>query len=249
MANNTTLFATANSNAAASNARQLSGTARLTSFADRISRELINKLAADESSDDDKQLIINAQTSAEALDQLVDLANDQIDGEYGWLADIESDDLEKMLKSQQSKRSRARSKDMTVDNFSSMLSAAIAEKCIRMALGKPKGASGARHAGKRYTDEEIQALANDQVALRKAIRSIQSKKSIMKSKANWDESAPAYQELLEDEKKLLAVRIGAGHADLVKTAVKELLTDVDTDKLKAGDARGLLDKILVLVNS
>ena len=231
-------------NAASTNStRQLDGTARLTSFANSLAAKLVREFA--DSEDDEKQAVITkAFTDTASLDLMVDAANESITEDCGWMSELDDELLDKMLKSQQSKRSRCKSKEMTQDNFTSMLSAAIAERAIRLALGKPKGNSSTQRRGARYTDEDIQKLADDQEALKKAIRNIQSKKSIMKSKAGFDETAPEYQELLEDEEKLKAVRIGGGHVDVTKQAVRQLLTDVDINSLKAADAKDLLHKIL-----
>jgi hypothetical protein len=89
-----------------------------------------------------------------------------------------------MLKSQQSKRSRAKSKAMTLDNYTTLLTAAIAEDIIREIYNKPKSAGGFHRAAGTvdYTIDQLQALHDDQEALRKEIRNVQSKKSIMKSK-------------------------------------------------------------------
>ena len=238
------LFVTSNA-AQLNSTHQLAGTAKLTAFASSLATQIVGTYANSEN-EADRQLVKDSMDDTNKLDIMIADYVDDIAAETDWLAELDDDDLDKMLKSQQSKRSRCKSKEMTAENYTSMLSAAIAEYAIRTAANKPKGAGSTQRRGQRYTDEDIQKLADDQEALKKAIRNIQSKKSIMKSKANFDESSVEYQELLEDEAKLKAVRVGGGHVDVTKQAVNQLLTGVDINKLKADEARGLLASILGL---
>ena len=240
MTNN--IFATATATATATS-RQLDGTAKLTSFANNQAASIIREYANDESLAEN---LVSAMTDTNALESLVDTVDEVVTEETAWLKELDNEQLDKMLKSQQSKRSRCKSKEMTQDNFTAMLSAAIAERGIRIAMGKPKGATSTQRRGKRYTDEDVQMLANDQEALRKAIRNIQSKKSIMKSKAGFDETSEEYQALLEDEQKLKAVRIGEGHVDATKQALKSLFGDVVLNDMKAADYKALFGSILEL---
>ena len=230
------------------NARTLSGTAALTQVASAGASSAIRRMEADIENYRDR-IALSATDSAE-LDKLID--------ELKPLVDIESDDplrfldedtVESMLKSQQSKRSRAKGKAMTLDNYKTLMTAAIAEDILRELYNKPKQAGGAKRRGSvEFTTEQLDALAADQVQLRKEIRNIQSKKSIMKSKADFDESSEAWQQLLTVESMLKGLRVGGRgstvvEVDTTKDALAGALDGVDIEHLKAADAKELLARI------
>ena len=128
------------------NARTLSGTVALTQVASAGASSAIRRMEADIENYRDR-IALSATDSAE-LDKLID--------ELKPLVDIESDDplrfldedtVESMLKSQQSKRSRAKGKAMTLDNYKTLMTAAIAEDILRELYNKPKQAGGAKRRG------------------------------------------------------------------------------------------------------
>ena len=230
------------------NARTLSGTAALTQVASAGAAHAIRRMEADIENYRDR-IALSATDSAE-LDKLID--------ELKPLVDIEADDplrfldedtVESMLKSQQSKRSRAKGKAMTLDNYKTLMTAAIAEDILRELYNKPKQAGGAKRRGSvEFTAEQLDALSADQVQLRKEIRNIQSKKSIMKSKADFDESSEAWQQLLTVESMLKGLRVGGRgstvvEVDTTKDALADVLEGVDIEHLKAADAKELLARI------
>lgn len=230
------------------NARTLSGTAALTQVASAGAAHAIRRMEADIENYRDR-IALSATDSAE-LDKLID--------ELKPLVDIESDDplrfldedtVESMLKSQQSKRSRAKGKAMTLDNYKTMMTAAIAEDILRELYNKPKQAGGTKRRGSvEFTTEQLDALSADQVQLRKEIRNIQSKKSIMKSKADFDESSEAWQQLLTVESMLKGLRVGGRgstvvEVDTTRDALAGVLDGVDIEHLKAADAKELLARI------
>ena len=233
------------------NARTLSGTAALTQVASAGASHAIRRMEADIETYRDR-IALSATDSAE-LDKLID--------ELKPLVDIESDDplrfldedtVESMLKSQQSKRSRAKGKAMTLDNYKTLMTAAIAEDILRELYNKPKQAGGTKRRGSvEFTTEQLDALSADQAQLRKEIRNIQSKKSIMKSKADFDESSEAWQQLLTVESMLKGLRVGGRgstvvEVDTTKDALADVLDGVDIEHLKAADAKELLAKIAEL---
>lgn len=250
MTNINNIFATASSNTNSENSRSLAGTARLTSIANNLAGEFMAKL-----SELDENSVVAAMHDNNLLDELIrsTITIDVTDEDREFFAELGDKTADGMLKSQQSKRSRCKSKDMTQDNFRSMVSAAIAELIIRDVYGKTKNAavSGGRRADVGYTDDELEQLANDQEALKRAIRNVQSKKSIMKSKAGFDETSEGWLQLLEVEAQLKERRVATTRTktvkvDETKAAVAQLLTDVDINKMKAADAKELLSKILGL---
>lgn len=233
------------------NARSLPGTAELTSVAHATAIRVMNAMEADIEAY--KPRIQKSATDAKELDAIIDeLADYTSIPADSVLYNLNEEQVESMLKSQQSKRSRSKSKSMTVDNYVTLLTAAIAEDILRTIYNKPKSAGGFhRVAGNvDYTIEQLEALGNDQEALRKEIRNIQSKKSIMKSKADFDESDPRWQALLKAEQQLKDMRVGGRtgivEVDKTKNALDELLAGKDISKMKSAEAHELLERIAAL---
>lgn len=241
------LFTTKN-NEATTNSRMLSGTAELTEFSNEAATNIIRTMEAN--IDTYKDRIAKSSTSSKELDAIV--------SEFEHLYEISEDNLlrhlddatvDSMLKSQQSKRSRTKNKTMTIDNYRAMLSAAIAEHILRTLYDKPKTTGGfGRRRSVDYTPLELEMFAEDQEALRKEIRNIQSKKSIMKSKSDFDESSEAWQRLLKAEVTLKDLRVGgrSSHVvevDVTKDKLTEMLNGLDIEHLKAADSKELLAAI------
>lgn len=245
------LFATANEAVSISN-RGLSGTAQLTSIASNIATEIIQTMNSniDEYVEDIKK----SQVDGNALDALIEKVYPLGDTDVDFLKELDDETIEGMLKSQQSKRSRCKNKTMTMDNYRSLMIGAIAENLIRLATGKEKHAVGNRRmAGSvDYTVEQLQMLGEDQEALRREIRNVQSKKSIMKSKADFDETSERYQALLRAEQQLKDMRVsgtGVVEVDTTKNALSDMLNGVDLQHIKAADSKELLEQIAKLVGN
>ena len=242
-----TLFANENKRTKSVGGRGLAFTNQLTAVSEKTADEVLQKIneLGDAIQEKVKQSIVDHDVMDKLIAELTDL--DQID--VSWLAAADEEELDRMLKSQQSKRSRSKSKVMTVENYMTMLTAAIAENLLRKTAGKPKSAGGGikrNQAG--YSEEELQALADDQEQLKKAIRNVQSKKCIMKSKANFDENSDEYQKLLMVEEQLKNLRVNtnpAATAAIETTGkINEILASADSvDSMKAADAKELLKKI------
>lgn len=246
------LFATANEVSTVGN-RGLSGTAQLTSIASGIATDIIRTMNDDiESYKDD---IKASQSDNSAMDALIEKVNPLSEVNVDFLKELDDEVIEGMLKSQQSKRSRCKSKAMTMDNYKALMTGAIAENLIRLATGKEKHAGGPRRTSGsvEYTVEQLQQLAEDQEKLRKEIRNVQSKKSIMKSKADFDESDERWQQLLRVEQQLKDMRISLTHevveVDTTKDALSDMLNGVDLQHIKAADSKGLLEQIAKLVGN
>ena len=243
MTNLNTMFA-ANS-ATNYNARNLPGTAELTSYATNVARNMLQTMEADIDSYRDK--IQQSANDTKVMDALISEFKPAYDDIQPLFDSLDEKTIEGMLKSQQSKRSRAKSKAMTMDNYMSMLTAAIAEDIIRTVTGKAKSAHGSgRAAGViDYTVAELEALAADQEALRREIRNVQSKKSIMKSKADFDEADDRWRMLLKAEQQLKDLRVSTHTVEIDKTrdALMEILGEVEIDSLHKADALELLHTI------
>ena len=127
------------------------------------------------------------------------------------VAEFDEEEAKKILKSNQSNRSRRKNQPMTQANYVDMLTSAIAEWIIREScnITKSAGGFGAGRQALVIDDDTVARLADDQEALGRAIRNVQSKKSTYKAKHadNPDfEQDAEWQELLEQEAKLKAVR-------------------------------------------
>ena len=237
----------ANTNNTAGGARSLSGTAQLTTLSAGIADEIIRKMDSDINTYGDR--LQKSATDSKELDALIEELGNINPSDAEFLNELDEHTIDGMLKSQQSKRSRSKSKAMTLDNYRTLLTAAIAENVIRMVVGKPKNASGShRFAGSvDYTIEQLEMLGADQNALRKEIRNVQSKKSIMKSKAEFSESDERWQALLKAEQQLKDLRIGGStqvvEVDTTKNALLELFADVNIHKLNSADAHKMLEDI------
>lgn len=250
MSNTTNLFATINE-ANTTNNRELSGTAQLTSIAGNLATEILQTMNnnIEEFATDIKA----SQSDNNAMDALIERVHPLETVDIEFLKELDDETIDGMIKSQQSKRSRCKSKAMTMDNYRALMTGAIAENLIRLATGKKKHAGGPRrHAGSvDYTIEQLQALGEDQDALRKEIRNVQSKKSIMKSKADFDESDERYQALLRAEQQLKDMRISGSsivEVDTTKNALSDLLAGTDIHNMKSADAKKLLEQIQALAH-
>ena len=243
------LFANnSNTNQEVSNrGNQLSSTANLTRISTDIAREILKRAEADAEKYQAK--IVESQKSHDVMDQLINDIYDLTTVDIEFLKAESEEVLDRMIKSQQSKRSRAKSREMTLDNYITMLTGAVAENLLRIAANKPKsaGGGGARRGTVTYSEEELEAFKNDPEALRRALRNVQSKKSIDKSKADWDPESERWQELLAAEEQLKAIRDGqtieAEKAIEKTNQLEEMLATVDPKDLKAADAKELLDSI------
>lgn len=194
-----------------------------------------------------------SQTSTAAMDELVktyggaELVNAEV-------AQFGEEEVQKLLKSNQSNRSRRKSMPMTQANYQEMLTAAAAEWIIRESLGITKNANpfGGGRAATELNEQTIAELADDQEALGRAIRNVQSKKSTYKAKnADRDyENDEEWIGLLDTEAALKAVRIstpGVGRKGVsMKKALQFILDGVDPTAVKKDEAVELLTTIIEL---
>ena len=246
------MFTTAEATEVATSSRGLAGTAQLTAVANGLVASTIKTL--NDNLEEYREAFEESKSSHSAMDALLaQIINfDAVDVEF--IKELDETVVDGMLKSQQSKRSRAKSKAMTMDNYKSMMAGAIAENLIRKATGKVKSAGGARRMSGSidFTAEQLEELKNDQERLRKEIRNVQSKKSIMKSKADFSEDDERWQKLLVAEEQLKAIRVSTSGAQVVKVdetkeALTEKLADVDIEHMNAKDSKQLLAQIKELL--
>lgn len=252
MSNINEMFNATENNETATNARNLAGTAQLTSVANELVAKCISKLNDDFETYREEFGASKADHNAmdKLLAKLIDF--DTVDVEF--IKELDETTVDGMLKSQQSKRSRAKGKAMTMDNYKSMMSGAIAENLIRKATGKVKSAGGARRMSGSvdFTAEQLEALQADQEQLKKELRNVQSKKSIMKSKADFSEEDERWQALLVAEEQLKSIRVTTGGTKVVKVdetkeKLAEMLSEVDTDHMRSSDVKDMLAQVKALL--
>jgi len=227
---------------------QLDKTAELTMVSATIVSEILKSIENNEEMTN--QVKLSMQSHSE-MDKLIEMNYDLTTVDVEFLKELDAATLDRMVKSQQSKRSRSKSKMMTLENYKSMLTGAVAENLLRLVSGKDKQSVGfsSRMADVTYTDEQLQEIAADQERLRAALRNVQSKKSIAKSKADFDPSSDRWQQLLIAEEQLKSVRIGSAPRASVETnKITELLAGVeDVTSLKGADAKSLLEQVKLLL--
>lgn len=200
------LFATVEAEATGTK-RSITGAAMLKTYAMGLASEIMTKIPTADA--DFIEQIRVSQTDTTALDNLVQqecgakLNNIDVSA-FG------EEEAAKLLKSNQSNRSRRKAMPMTQSNYVEMLTAAIAEWVIRESCGitKHAGSFGTGRQAMVINEATVEQLANDQEALGRAIRNIQSKKSTYKGKhLDTDYANDAeWLELCEQEAMLKAVR-------------------------------------------
>lgn len=239
------VFASNNGGVITAGTATLAGTQQLTNTSATIADTIIVALNKSLETDEEGKALAEIQKSMSdmnVLDSIITTGYDLNTVDIAFLKELDEATLDGMLKSQQSKRSRCKSKEMTADNYKSMMTAAIAEGLIRLASGKEKGSTGGRASGDvAYSPERLAQLAADQEALRKEIRNVQSKKSIMKSKAGFSETDDRWQALLVAEAQLKGVRSDAPAPvvlkDTLRDDLKEFLAELDEQTMKAADLK------------
>ena len=231
------------------NSRMLNGTAELTRISEGIANHIIRSM--EEQIDVYRERIAKSASDSKEMDALLSEFKPWVEMEEdSFLLHLDDETVESMLKSQQSKRSRTKGMTMTLDNYRKLMTASLAESLLREWYNKPKSANmGNRKAGiVDYTPAQLEAFEADQEALRKEIRNIQSKKSIMKAKADFSETDERYISLLKAEQMLKDLRVTTGTpsyvvVDHTKDELTKLLEDVDLEHLKAADSKELLNSI------
>lgn len=243
----------ANNETKAANGRTLTGTVQLQMQAAEIKKSVIAQLEEAMNGEQAEELeaaMLKAQSDNNAMDELVQRFTDISSADVAWLAG--NADADKMLASVQSKRSRLKTKEATYDVFVQMVEASISEQLIRVATGKTKGNGGATRVrgSVEYTEEQLAAYAEDQDALKREIRNIQSKKSIMKSKAGFSEQDAYWIKLLDAEAQLKALRVGTTsktvvvQPDPIREQLKDMIGDTDISKMNKADMAALLANIV-----
>lgn len=201
-----------------------------------------------------EKLVADSQSAQVAMEELLSIvgAQQKVAEQTAWLKDSSEEALTKVLKSQQSKRSRSRKAEMTLENYRKLVEASLCEGAARLALGKERKTSAmADYTQLKLDDETATKFKEDQDALRKEIRNTQSKKSIMKHRDDFSEEDENWLALVAYENSLKELRVSAPRvSDTINKKLeaaneaKDVLSGVeDIDTLKAKDAKELLKKV------
>lgn len=171
--------------ASATTGRGIPGAIELQQFSQTIANEIFASI----SKSTDAELIASIQpilasgdyaNTCELISKFCDDAT--IADKTSFLKSCSSTELDRLLESRRSDRSKARKAGLA-QNFPRFLADVVAEKAIRLTSGKQYNQSGTG-----TTAIDVEALAADQVALNKKIRSLQSRISVLRSKLQY---APA----------------------------------------------------------
>lgn len=248
------LFTANNPSTTTSGVNQLQNTAKLTSIASAIATEIFKTMEADQ--DKFAPMVTASQTSHDDMDKLITTAYYLQTVDVDFLKTETEDNIDKMIRSQQSKRSRSKAKVMTLEAYKTMMIGAISELLLRIASNKPKSSTGggAHSSDIGYSEELIAEYTTDQEKLKKEIRNVQSKKSIMKSKAGFSETDDRWLQLLDAEELLKGLRTGGTtttiiHDERLDKLQEMLSNDLDIERMKGNDAKGLLAKVREMFNT
>lgn len=185
--------------------KQLDITPALTTAANGNADKLMQFIINADNGDD---LVKTTFEDAAVLDKLI--IEQAAAPEQEFLKEADKTEISNALKSQQSKRSRAKNGDLTMQNYKKLLVGAIAEHMIRNSCELPKSARG--NSGVRstttweLTEEQAIVYKADQLALGKAIRNVQSKKTAIKKADDFDEKSEHWLKVLAYEESLKALR-------------------------------------------
>jgi len=235
----------------------LNKTAQLTSLAKQISEKILSKVMTEEN----YEYVQASMNKHSMMDDLIVQHYDLQDVNIDFLKAEKAEELEKMLRSQQSKRSRAKGKKMDMENYQNMMIGAIAELLLRIALNKPKEAGGRTSSTEAsYTEAEIEEFHKDPEKLKKAIRNVQSKKSILKYSSEFEktggEQSMRWLSLLAEEQQLKSIRdkTSTGSVMLqqaleVKAKAEEFIKTSDISNMSEEDAKKALQQLAELLAS
>lgn len=216
----------------------------------QVSQVLANELFASISKSTDAELIASIQpilasgdyaNTCELISKFYD--DTTIADKTSFLKSYSSTELDRLLESRRSDRSKARKAGLA-QNFPRFLADVIAEKAIRLASGKQYNQNSTG-----TTAIDVEALAADQVALNKKIRSLQSRISVLRSKMQFAPADhPGHAEiarLQEQVRELQAHRVSTSRV-VTKTVVDKRTVADAISNMSADELAELQAKIAEL---
>ena len=224
----------------------LSKTTIVTAHARTLAANFIENIREQEHDKELKEQVVKSMDDYTILESLIEpiINNAMVDDIKG----ASDDEVKKMIRSQASSKSHIKKKlvdSKSASTYQSYVAAAIGEALIRKAYDIPKnfnGISGTTRTSILYTEDELEVLAQDQHEVRKAIRNVQSKKSIEKRKNGED--TERYMEILQAEQQLFNIRTANFVVPNKTKEISDMLNDVeDINKLKKDDLLNLINEI------
>lgn len=169
--------------------------------------------------------------------------------DLSFLSDSDDEEIIKLMKSQQSKRSHTKKKDMTPQSYATVVAGAVGEILCRRALGKGMPNTTRKGGGSfiMHDDATIADIAqHDQGELVRLIRNAQARKTLMKKKGlegsdEWNELIAYIDFMVSYRDSSRSTRTTTVVEPAWADDVKMMMTEAgDLSKLKAAEARGLL---------
>ena len=216
-----------------SNSRKLDLTPQLISISNQRASEIIRYVGHNI---EVHELANRVKFEGQASDlfELIDVCVGQetIKSDADFLIGAEDSILDRLLESRRSDRSKSKSKGLTkkIENLHTFISSGYAEMLVRLAWNKPYQVS--------TTDYSNDDLANDQDALNKKIRSLQSKQSRLSKTAPFiPADKKALDEVQTEIERLKDLRVGTTVTG--KTVIKSADVDSIREALKLVNVEGL----------
>ena len=225
--------------------RKLDHTAALIGLANTRATDLMKKVSTDRA---DLIDLANRMMNDGDRDDLVELIDSVYDAEQiatdaaEALAGAGDDELDKLLESRRSDRSKAKAKGIksSVAVCKTYISAMYAELMIRSVTGKALADSN------RSAEIDFEALGADMDALSKKVKSLQTKKCRLAKLAGYDEAArDELQKTNEEIARLNALRPTVKTTG--KTAVKSIPIDTLRTALSTLDPSQLTEEMVELM--
>ena len=230
-----------------------------TATLNKLSHDLANEILVIISKDEEKfsAMVMDSLEDSNVLTDIMETSGLLKDYDALLVAEkyvVSETEAASILKSQQSNRSRLKkainddpkTEGLPMDKYRGYLSAAIAEHTIRIVGNIKRGASG-QHTTfvlQHFSEQQVENYKNDQLALSKMVRNLQSRKSTGQKKKTL--STDDVLVLVGMIKQLTDVRSTTPIVN--KTAqynqIAALFTNIDSiDKLKLQEAKDLLHLI------
>lgn len=225
-------------------------TAVLTRMSNEYALQVLDAIADNE--DEYRELVEESRTNSNLLADIIEKSK-VLEGESFDEYELDNEEAIKIMKSQQSKRSRLKSKGTeTFEGYKTYLSAFIGETIIRTIADIKRASSGprGRFSYEPYTEEELIEFKENQHRLASALRNLQSRKCILK-KEDSEEAAAKIEQLIIKEDQLKQHRDSSqltSKSQFYTKIVEHMEAIGDISELKVKEAREALQVIASIID-